>query len=455
MRSRFYRMIVSPVFIITLMLVVVGGNMTARNSQADNQETYQELKIFADVIEQVEANYVDPVDATDLIRKAMQGMVRSLDPHCAYLPPSAFKALQDDTKGEFSGIGVVITTKKGMLTVVSPIDGTPAHRAGIKTGDVIYKVDGKATKDMTITEVVELIKGPRGTAVTITVLRKGGGKSMDFKLVRNLIPVESVRHKMLKPGYGYARIYNFTEKTVDDFRQALDEMETGESPFKGLVLDLRDNPGGLLPQAIAVSDLFVDQGVILSIKGRVARHNDVYNATANRHERNYPVVVLINGGSASASEIVAGALQDHKRAIILGTPSFGKGSVQTVKPLRDGSGIKFTIARYYTPSGRSIQAKGIEPDILMVRRVLTDDNSTEIGDLPIKEKDLDNHLEAMPPGTAGAEKETPPPSSGDRDATLDDTEYGKLKVDKLMVDNQVVHALDMLISYHVFKTVGR
>lgn len=225
MHNRICRVIVSPVFVLTLVSLTFIGCLFTGNAFADSKETYQELKIFADVIEQIENDYVDPVDSTDMIRKAMQGMVRSLDPHCAYLPPSAFKSLQDDTRGEFSGVGIVITTRKEMLTVVSPIEGTPAHRAGIKAGDVIYKVNGKSTKDMSITEAVELIKGPKGTPITMTILRKEWGQPKDFEITRDLIPIESVRHKELKPGYGYVRIYNFTEKTVDDLIAALKEMD--------------------------------------------------------------------------------------------------------------------------------------------------------------------------------------------------------------------------------------
>ncbi|MFZ5570018.1 MAG: S41 family peptidase [Thermodesulfobacteriota bacterium] len=448
-----------------LIMIIIGG--VFQHTGASSDDTYQGLKIFSDVIELIEANYVDPVDSKTLIRKAIQGMLHSLDPHSMYLPPEQFESLQDDAKGEFSGVGIVITLHKEMLTVVSPIEGTPAHKAGVKPKDIIIKIDGKSTRDMSISEAVQKIKGTRGTSVTITIMRKGVTKPIDFVLMRNIIPIESVRSIELKPEYGYVRLYNFTEKSEEDLKASLNKLESGKNPLKGLIIDLRDNPGGLLPQAVAIADLFIDKGVILSIRGRISKHNDVYNATPNKKRREYPIVVLINGGSASASEIVAGALQDHNRAIILGTTSFGKGSVQTVKPLRDGSGIKFTVARYYTPNDRSIQAKGIEPDITLKRRIRSKETTKEIEDLPIKEKDLQNHLEAEPERKKGEEDKANKdkkdesdrsdlPDSSEKkelmeDSELDDTEYSELKPEKLLADNQVQYALDLLISHGVFK----
>ncbi len=452
-RLRYPITLLMLVFPLALLVIAAGGFF--HNTGASNDDTYQGLKIFSEVLEQIEANYVDPVDSKTLIRKAIQGMLHSLDPHSMYLPPESFESLQDDAKGEFSGIGIVITLHKEMLTVVSPIEGTPAHKVGIKPKDIIIKIDGKTTKDMSIAEAVQKIKGPKGTTVAISVLRKGVSKPLDFEIMRSTIPIESVRSLMLKPDYGYVRIFNFTEKTEEDLKTALNKLESEKTPLQGLVIDLRDNPGGLLPQAVAVADLFIESGVILSIKGRIAKHNDVYNATPNKKKRDYPIVILINGGSASASEIVAGALQDHKRAIILGTTSFGKGSVQTVKPLRDGSGIKFTVARYYTPSDRSIQAKGIEPDIVLKRRAKGSKatKEKEIEDIPIKEKDLQNHLEAEPTG----DKKAPKDGSESKDKKdsnaeeLEDPEYGNFTPKRLLEDNQVRYGLDLLISNNVFK----
>ncbi len=414
---------------------------------ASDDETYRGLKIFADVIDLIEKNYVEPVDSKELIQKAIQGMISSLDPHSSYLGSDAFESLQDDTRGEFSGIGIVITMRKGVLTVVSPIEGTPASQAGVKAGDIITRVDGESTMDLTIGEAVKKIKGPKGTSVTITIVREGITKPMDIVITRNLIAVASVKHILLKSEYGYVRITNFSEKTVHDLEAALKKLESNEKELKGLIIDLRNNPGGLLPQATGVADLFLDKGIILSIKGKLEKHTDVYEAHPLDVKRDYPIVVLINSGSASASEIVAGALQDHKRALILGTTSFGKGSVQTVRQLRDGSGIKFTIARYYTPSGRSIQAKGIEPDVELKFRIIEenkDSNKNNLG-FSMKEKDLKNHLKAEP--FKNDDKDKNPQKKID----LDNTEYATLKLDQLLLDNQIYHALEILISYDIFK----
>lgn len=345
----------------SLVLVVMAGSYSP--VRAGDEKTYETLKLFTEVLEELEKNYVDEVDADELIHNAIKGMVGNLDPHSSFMPPEAFGDLQDDTKGEFSGIGIVITTKEGILTVVSPIEGTPAYEAGIQAGDIIVKIDGVSTKGMPLWEAVGKMRGPRYKKVLITVFREGTAAPLEFDLKRDLIPMTSVRSAVLKPGYGYLRVTNFRMNTAEDMEKDLRKLETAEGGLKGLVIDLRDNPGGLLDQAIKVSDLFLDQGNIVSIKGRLEKNTQVFKAYPDGEARDYPIVVLINGGSASASEIVAGALQDQSRALILGTPSFGKGSVQTVRPLKDGFGIKYTIARYYTPNGRSIQAKGIQPDI--------------------------------------------------------------------------------------------
>jgi carboxyl-terminal processing protease len=421
-----------------------------RDLSANGEETYKGLKLFSDVIELVEKNYVDPVDSKEMIEKAIQGMVHSLDPHSSLLPPDDFKELQLDTQGEFNGIGVSITMRNGFVTVVSPIEGTPAYKAGIKAGDKILKVDGKPT--MELRHAVKMIRGPKGSKVVVTIQREEVNESMDITLIRDIIPVESVRSIVLKPGYGYIWITNFRDNTTEDMVTELKRLESEKIPLKGLILDLRDNPGGLLNQSIKISDLFLEKGKILSIKGRLEKNSQTFEATPNRTKRDYPMVVLINGGSASASEIVAGALQDHKRALILGTASFGKGSVQTVEPLRDGYGLKLTIARYYTPSGRSIQAKGIEPDIIVNKRFLDQDEISD-KDNGIKEKDLKNHLEASPNQRQKVQTEAGKKQGDPNQPTVDASEnrYGHLKVEQLLSDNQVVRALDTLISYEIFK----
>lgn len=434
---------------VTVLFWIIGAGFY-RDLSANSEETYKGLKIFSEVIEEVEKNYVEPVDSKELIEKAIQGMVRSLDPHSSFLTPEAFKALQDDTKGEFSGIGIVITMKKDVLTVISPIEGTPAHKAGIKAEDIIIKIDGESTIDMTIEEAVKKIKGPKGTAVTITIIRKGEPKPIDFHLVRADIPLESVRTIELKPGFGYVRVSNFNEHTTKDLKDALNQLETGETPLKGLILDLRGNPGGLLEQAIEVSDLFLESGTIVSVKYRMQTHTQSWNAKPNKVTRNYPIIVLINSGSASASEIVAGALKDHKRALILGTTSFGKGSVQTVKRLRsgDGYGIRYTIARYYTPNGRSIQAQGIEPDLMVPFKILEDEEVVDTESDLLKEKDLRHHLEAE-----DMEKDTPKDKKRREKSKSPAVEYqyGKLDLQTLMSDNQVRRALELLVGYDIFK----
>jgi carboxyl-terminal processing protease len=414
---------------------------------AKSDETYEGLKIFADVIQLIEKEYVDDVESKELIQNAIQGMVQSLDPHSSLLPPEAFEDLQIDTKGKFTGIGIHITMKDGFVTVISPIEDTPAYKAGIKAQDRIVKVDGKPVKDLR--QAVSMMRGPKGTKVLVSIMRAGVKKPIDFELIRDIIPVVSVKALNLKPGYGFIRLSQFSSTTTQELEEALNKVESGEVPLKGLILDLRNNGGGLLNAAIKVSDFFLEEGKILSIKGRGKKNTKEYMATTDSANRNYPMVVLINGGTASASEIVAGALQDQNRALILGTTSFGKGSVQTVETLRDGSGLKLTIARYYTPSGRSIQAKGIEPDIVLKHKRLDTKDLQEEGLL--KEKDLLNHLEAEP-----GKKESPKPDKKESRPEAPEMEFrvGPLNLERLQTDNQVMRALEILSSYDIFKSLN-
>jgi carboxyl-terminal processing protease len=430
------------------------GNGFYRDLSAKSEAAYEELKVFSDVIELIEREYVDEVNTKELIQNAIQGMVHSLDPHSSLLPLSDFQDLQIDTKGKFTGIGIHITMQDGFVTVISPIEDTPAYKAGIKARDRIIKVDGKPTRDLR--KAVSMMRGPKGTKVVVTILREGVKKPLDFELVRDVIPILSVKSINLKPGYGYIRLSNFTGTTTTEMQKALEKMENAKAPLKGLVLDLRNNGGGLLNQSIKIADLFLDEGAILSIKGRNKKNTKVFNATPSSVERSYPLVVLINGGSASASEIVAGALQDHKRALILGTTSFGKGSVQTVETLRDGSGLKLTIARYYTPNDRSIQAKGIEPDIYLKHHRLDSEEMSRGEEGLLKEKDLENHLEAepskdqSPDSESKEEKEKREKKSRMRDAEL---RIGPLTLEVLESDNQVMRALEMLEGYDIFKNL--
>ncbi|MGD9290315.1 MAG: S41 family peptidase [Desulfobacterales bacterium] len=443
-----------PVKLWLLMVVAVVfwtiGTGFYRDLSAKSEDAYEELKIFSDVIELIEREYVDEVDTKELIQKAIQGMVHSLDPHSSLLPQEAFEDLQIDTKGKFTGIGIHITMQDGFVTVISPIEDTPAYKAGIKARDRIIKVDGKPTKDLR--EAVNMMRGPKGTSVEVTILREGVKQPLEFELIRDVIPIQSVKSIILKPGYGFIRLSNFTGTTTTEMEKALRKMESSKDPLKGLVLDLRNNGGGLLNQSLKVTDLFLDEGKILSIKGRNSKNTKVFNASSSPVKRDYPLVVLINGGSASASEIVAGALQDHKRALILGTTSFGKGSVQTVETLRDGSGLKLTIARYYTPNGRSIQATGIEPDIFLKHKVLDPEESRGKEDGLLKEKDLANHLEAEPDTMSDEEEDEGDKESQEKSRRREvDFRVGPLKAETLQSDNQVMRALQLLEGYQIFK----
>jgi carboxyl-terminal processing protease len=438
---------------VTAVIFWTIGTGFYRDLSAKSEEAYEELKVFSDVIELIEREYVDEVDTKELIQKAIQGMVQSLDPHSSLLPLEAYEDLRIDTKGKFTGIGIHITMQDGFVTVISPIEDTPAYKAGIKARDRIIKVDGESTRDLR--EAVKMMRGPKGTKVVVTILRERVKKPLEFELIRAVIPIQSVKSIKLEPGYGYIRLSNFTGTTTNEMEKALDKLENPDVPLKGLILDLRNNGGGLLNQSIKVSDLFLDDGKILSIKGRNKKNTKVFKATASGKARDYPLVVLINGGSASASEIVAGALQDHKRALILGTTSFGKGSVQTVETLRDGAGLKLTIARYYTPNDRSIQAKGIEPDIYLKLRRLDPKEISKKDEGLLKEKDLANHLEAEPdkekqPDSKGEDKEKSEQKDRMREAEL---RIGPLTVDALKFDNQVMRALEMLRGYEIFKNV--
>ncbi|MFW6053110.1 MAG: S41 family peptidase [Desulfosalsimonas sp.] len=458
--------------VLVLLAVVVCVVMAATSVYGDfeNEETYEGLKLFSDVLEELEKNYVEPVDSRELIEKAINGMVESLDPHSTFMPPEAFDELQDETRGEFGGIGIVITKRNGRLTVVSPIEGTPASKAGIQANDVIIEVDGKSTEDVMLWEAVKKMRGEPGTKLNIKVMRKGRSEPMEFSLKRDIIPMESIKYAMLKPGYGYVWITNFRENTEDELKNALVDLEKKGDPLKGLILDLRDNPGGLLTQAVSVSDLFLKKGKIVSIRGRNEKEEGAYEASENGDETDYPIVVLINGGSASAAEIVAGAMQDNDRALLLGTDSFGKGSVQTVKPLRGGYGLKYTIARYYTPNGRSIQAEGINPDLVVGRRFIDEQAESDLGSL--KEKDLKNHLlgesEQQQEQDIRQEEETGQDEKDESETeTSDDREREKLlrlrnalysHSDKdpgvLLRDSQVNRAYEILKGYEIFRALG-
>jgi carboxyl-terminal processing protease len=396
---------------------------------------YKDVKTFNEVLDMVKKNYVDEVDTQTLIRGAINGMIKSLDPHSAFMTPDLYKELEVETQGRFGGIGIEITLLKDILTVVSPIEDTPAFNAGVKSGDQIIKIDGKSTKDISIMEAVKKLRGPKDTKVTITIMRENMTKPKDIELTRAIIQVKSVKTKNFDDNIGYIRIASFHERTADDVRKALKEVVEKQHPLKGLVLDLRNDPGGLLIQAIEVSDMFLKSGMIVSTRGRTKNMETKAMARDNGNEITCPMVVLVNEGTASAAEIVAGALQDNGRALIVGTQTFGKASVQTVIPLEDGSALKLTTARYYTPKGRSIQAEGIKPDIVIkyVRPVEEADNGW---DERIRERDLKGHIK--PAKEDGTKLEEP------------QTKEIKDSFD-LTKDNQLKTAIDILKSWDIMK----
>lgn len=456
----------STIITVTVFMCILGAGYVREifAGAETSEETYKSLKLLTEVLDEIQRNYVDEVKPNELIQKAIEGMVSSLDPHSSFMPPENFEDLQMETKGEFSGIGIVLTMKDGAITVISPIDGTPAAKAGIKAEDIIIKVDDESTRDMQLWEAVKKMRGKKGTHVKITIFREGTKEPLDFDLVRDDIPLESVKWAELEPGYGYVLITNFRESTAEDTEKAIKALESGPNKLKGLVIDLRGNPGGLLDQAIEIADLFIEKGPIVSTKGRKKENNRSWDATPNTTQRNYPIALLINSGSASASEIVAGALQDTQKAVVIGTSSFGKGSVQTVKPLKDGYGLKYTIARYYTPNGRSIQAEGIVPDIeVPYEEPKKDDKQTDDKkkkNLFLKEKDLKNHLLNPSAPEKSESKEKTEDKEGAKDDKAAKKEKPKMRkssdsfeAEKLLDDNQVRRGLDLLIGYSVFKNI--
>jgi len=343
------------------------------------EETREYLGVFSEAMSIVENNYVEPQDPKKLIYGAIRGMVGSLDAHSSFMAPEEYKDLQIDTKGSFSGIGIEITMKDNLLIVVSPIEGTPAYKAGLRAGDRIIKIDGQSTKNMTLGDAVRRIRGAKGSSVTLTIMRENLDKPKSFTMVREIIPIRSVRARHFEDGIGYIRIANFQENTDNDLRQALKDLNAKFRPLRGLILDLRNDPGGLLDQAVKVADEFLSSGLIVYTKGRNQANNRRFFAQDSNTdlEKTIPIVILINEGSASASEIVGGALQDRKRAILVGTKSFGKGSVQTIVPLEDGSALRLTTAHYYTPSGRVINEKGIQPDLLVEMPAIPESKSVK------------------------------------------------------------------------------
>ena len=359
------------------------------------KSTYENLDLFGDIFERIRSSYVEEIDEEKLIESAISGMLTSLDPHSSYMAPEDFSTMQVQTRGEFGGLGIEVTQENGFIKVVSPIDDTPADNAGIEAGDFITKVDGESTLGKTLDEAVDKMRGPVGSEIIITVVREGVDEPFDVSIIRDTIEIKAVKARS-EGKTVVLRVSSFTSKTYPNLKESLEkeiDAAGGLEYINGVVVDLRNNPGGLLNQAIRVSDAFLESGEIVSTRGRGARDAERYNATPGDLTNGKPIVVLINGGSASASEIVAGALQDHHRAIIVGTKSFGKGSVQTIIPLSsDGAAMRLTTARYYTPSGRSIQSLGVSPDILVEQRIRSDEDQDDARNFQRFEADLENSL---------------------------------------------------------------
>jgi len=399
-----------------------------------------ELRSFTEVFSRIKSDYVEPVEDKKLLEDAVQGMLAGLDPHSAYLDADSFKDMRVETEGQFGGLGIEVTMENGFVKVVSPIEDTPAARAGVKPGDLIIRLDDKAVKGLTLTEAVRFMRGKPGSDITLTIVREGATKPLKITLTRAVIKIQSVKSRMLESGFGYVRVTQFQAGTDKGLAEALKKLETeNKGTLRGMILDLRNNPGGVLNSAVGVSDAFLDKGLIVYTEGRVADSKMKLSATPGDLLSGAPMVVLINGGSASASEIVAGALQDHKRAVIMGTKSFGKGSVQTIIPVSNGAALKITTARYYTPSGRSIQASGIVPDIVTEEARIT---KSEAGDR-LREADLARHLEN---GDEIAKPKEEPKKEDKKDDKKKD-ETGKPAVE----DYQLQEALNLLKGISFFK----
>jgi carboxyl-terminal processing protease len=421
-----------PILLVGAVLGVmlsVGGTVLAEKEPASGSLPLEDLKAFSEVFGQIKASYVEDVSDHELLENAIKGMLSGLDPHSTYLDKKAFKDLQEGTRGEFGGLGIEVGMEDGFVKVITPIDDTPAFKAGVEAGDLVIRLDEKPVKGMTLSDAVKIMRGKPGTDILLTIIREGEPKPLKITITRAIIKVVSVKNRLLEPGYGYVRIASFQTRTGQNLHEAISKLkkESDNNELKGLVLDLRNNPGGLLNAAVAVSDAFLKEGLIVYTEGRIEHSKMSFKAGPDDLLKGAPIVVLVNGGSASASEIVAGALQDHKRAVIMGQQSFGKGSVQTILENNKGGAIKLTTARYFTPSGRSIQAEGITPDIVLskVKLEKLDDDF-----ISIKEKDLTKHLE----NPDGEEKK-------------EDVK----KVDKTLNDYPLNEALNLLKGINILK----
>lgn len=381
------------ILIVTLFTFsIVPSTLVAETEQKQQEDTYRQLETFANVLSILQENYVEEIKAKEAIEGAIQGLLLSLDPHSSYMKAESYQEFRNETQGSFTGIGIEITLRDNVITVISPIADTPAANAGIKAHDKIMRINGESTKNFTPLDAVKLLRGPKGSSVTISIFRDGFTELKDIELIRDTIPLHSVKSFVLKPGFGYIRISNFQSDTTREFKEHLAKLQS-KSPLSGLVLDLRNNPGGLLNQAVSLTDIFLDEGLIVYTRGRNRDQDLTYEAHQNNSGVEIPLVILVNEGSASASEIVAGALQDHQRGVIVGSKTFGKGSVQTIIPLPDGAGLRMTTARYYTPKGRSIQATGITPDVeVAYSEYIPEENDAPSTTNFFREENLNNHI---------------------------------------------------------------
>jgi len=432
--ERHSTMWVSSLTVIAILLAgVLIGKGWERTGYAS--ETYEDLQIFAEVLDKVKKHYVEETKDKELIQGAVRGMLTSLDPHSSYMTPEMYKEMQVETKGEFGGLGIQIGIKDNRLTVIAPIEDTPAFSAGIQAGDFITKVNEDPTKDLTLMEAVQKMRGQKGTTCTLTIVREGIDSPLIFTLTRDTIKIQSVRSKVYEGTTGYIRITQFQESTPNDLSKALEDLN--EKEIQGLILDLRNNPGGLLTAAVGVSEQFLESGkTVVSIKGRNGRE-DEYLARLNGEAFNYPMIILVNQGSASASEIVAAALQDWGKAVIIGKTTFGKGSVQTILPLSDGSGLRLTTAKYYTPKGKSIHSVGVKPDIVVEPKALTVAQAEATkGDTP-----------GTPSASISSHPSTPT-SSEDTTLTKEEKEKGNGVPEN---DVQLQKAMELLKTWKVFK----
>ena len=422
-------------FITTLATALIGilplatASAETEAKTTDPQATQEErlplreLRLFTQVFEQIRRGYVEEVADTELLENAIAGLLLELDPHSVYLNQTDYEQLQESATGEYGGLGLQVGSERGMIKVISPIDDSPAAKAGIEAGDFIVEVDGTPVRGMAVQKAIDKLRGEKGTSIELTVFREGEEGPLDITVIRDTIQVSSVRSRIIEPGYGYVRVSQFQVSSGDDFKDALISLKAKKPALKGLIIDLRNNPGGLVPASVEIADAVLDGGTVVYTEGRLPSANISFDAESGDLLQGTPIVVLINGGSASASEIVAGALQDHQRAAIIGTQSFGKGSVQTVIPLGDGRAVKLTTARYFTPNGRSIQAEGIVPDIIVEPAEIRFYKKRK----QVREADLDGHLE---------QADSKKTKAKDRDEDITD-------------DNQLYEALNVLKGFQL------